>query len=346
MLGVTLLVEHTGGRGVHLWAPLAGRLRAGVMAALLQRLLAAAGTPAAGIKAEVLPAPDDAPELHAQVIALPLSVHRQTGARSLLSVADGATLGSELRALLTIPGNAPQHLAELVEPPSAPPDPASVAQSSARGEPPSARGEPIEPPRPSSSVIEQEAARTVAAARAANRPDREEFGGSVERVLDGCALLRHLEHKAQATGHLDHGERLSLLYSLGHLGPPGERAVHALIAPCRDYDPVETERQIKKMSGLPIGCARLRQKHATPELLPQCSCDFGVAQRRGGYATPLLHALGFKRDWKKELQRRREVDRELRDPAARPTLGVRVEPVPKEEERGVTLACAPPHEWA
>lgn len=83
-----------------------------------------------------------------------------------------------------------------------------------------------------------------------------------------------------------------------------------------------------------------------PELLPQCNCDFGVSQRRGGYATPLLHALGFKRDWKKELQRRREVDRELRDPAARPSLGVRVEPVPQEEERGVTLACAPPHEWA
>jgi len=110
--------------------------------------------------------------------------------------------------------------------------------------------------------------------------------GPVARVLAGCALLRHLGDKAAGSGHLAHPERLSLLYSLGHLGGAGEQALHAIIGRCANYDRAETDRQIAKLTGLPIGCTRLREKHATPELLPLCICDFGDVRRRGGYPTP------------------------------------------------------------
>ena len=50
-------------------------------------------------------------------------------------------------------------------------------------------------------------ATTVASARASEGPDAwAAFGVSVGRIMDGCAVLRHLANKAAAVGHLDHAQ--------------------------------------------------------------------------------------------------------------------------------------------
>ncbi len=174
--------------------------------------------------------------------------------------------------------------------------------------------------------------------------------------MDGCAVLRHLADKASAGGHLDHAERLSLLYSLGHLGEPGHRAIHGIIGGCHNYDPGETSRQISRLSGLPIGCARMRDKHATPEILPLCNCEFGPVRRRGGYPTPVLHAIGFRRSWRDTLRGRQRSRAEIRaqddvgvtaveeaglpqSPELEPDATANVEP-------GVHVAGVAPHLWA
>lgn len=163
--------------------------------------------PASGVRVERLPGPDAAPELHAQPMTLPLGVHLETGARSRLRWGNGIEVGPELDELFSGQANDPALLSRAV--PAAAP-----AAATARERAPAVDGVPTE------------------------------LGQAVERVMKGCALLRHLADKAAAVGHLDHAERLSVLYSLGHLGPQGERAIHTLIGRCRNYDAAETSRQI------------------------------------------------------------------------------------------------------
>ncbi|MGM0578211.1 MAG: reverse transcriptase domain-containing protein [Myxococcota bacterium] len=309
--GVEVLVEETGGRGVHVWCPLSEPVPADRLGRWLDALQASAGEPAEGIRVERLPATDDEPDLASQAMTLPLGVHRRTGDRSTLHHAHG-TVDDALAGLLSVETTPPSHVAM----PTAP-----VADG---------ESEP----------------HTVPAAL----PDWASFGVAVERVMAGCAVLRHLADKAATVGHLDHSERLSLLYSLGHLGKAGERAIHAIVGKCRNYDVRETDRQIRRLTGIPIGCRRLKQKHADGALEAACVCEFGDVRRRGGYPTPLLHAGGFRRRWKRILQGRDRVREEARQ-AERPPARAVTEPSPlprasDEEARGVLVRGIPPHDWA
>jgi group II intron reverse transcriptase/maturase len=332
--GFRILVEETGGRGLHLWLPFEGRPRADDVARVLASLRAEAGAPKDGIRVEALPAADDAPDLHVQSITLPLGLHLETGERSRLRWAHGPVVGADLRGLFEgRPNELPIRLDRV-------PDSVLVTETEPR------------------------AADAPAGALGQDLPAWSSFGAAVEHVMTGCAVLRHLARKAASVGHLSHGERLSLLYTLGHLGPNGHQAIHAIIARCNNYDAAETSRQIARLSGLPIGCARMREKHVTPELLPLCCCDFGDVAARGGYPTPLLHATGFRHAWRAVL-RRREEEARVRPPAL---VGVRAVPERSLGERpsarrdpsaqrpaatqvntsepGVLVRGAPPHEWA
>lgn len=305
--GWQVLREETGGRGVHLWFPVSTAIRARDMARSLALLERAAGAPADAVHVERLPGDDDAPELHQQAMTLPLGAHVETGARSRLSWVGGEEIRADLRGLFD--GRAGD--AALFASPV-------VTATSAGGEPERARTE---------------------------LPAWSSFGANVARVMEGCPVLRHLAEKAAATGHLAHGERLSLLYSLGHLGPPGEQALHAIIGACQNYSAPETSRQIARLSGLPIGCTRVREKHATQELLPLCCCDFGDVRRRGGYPTPLLHAAGFRRTWRDTLKDRRQVEARVREEGI-PGVVAAPEESLAAPEPGALVRCAPPHEWA
>lgn len=318
--GWTVLIESTGGRGAHVWVPLATRVRADDLARALDALLREAGMPADGVQIERLPGPDAAPDLHAQPMTLPLGVHLETGARSRLRWSTGGPGSKDVEVAADLEGLFAGHANE-----------ASLFSQTA-------------PARPD--------VRESAGPAKAAPPPLADLAQGVAKVMAGCALLRRLAEKAAGVGHLDHAERLSVLYSLGHLGPPGERAIHALIGRCQNYDPAETSRQIARMTGLPIGCTRMREKHATPELLPLCCCDFDDARRRGGYPTPVLHAIGFKRSWRDVLRGRRDAEARVRERGVTGVLAV-TEDQPAEllpDERaasgGVLVKGAPPHEWA
>jgi hypothetical protein len=300
--GLELLLEHTGGRGVHLWLPIDGRVPAGLVADTLSHLLRVAGTPGAGVRVESLPGRDHAPDLREQAITLPLGLHPETRRPSHLVLADGTEVGEELLELGRVKPNDPSLLGDLE----------SVGRPDA--------------PLPEAKTTEL--------------PAWEELGAPVARLMGGCAILRHLAQKAAAVGHLSHAERLSLLYSLGHLGAPGERAIHAIIATCRNYDVLETSRQIAKLTGLPIGCTRLREKHGAEAT---CRCDFDDVRRRGGYPTPLLHAGGFKREWREILRERRIAETDEPDGVVAVTEEV---PDLPEPPTGTRVKGLPPHEWA
>ena len=300
--GLELLLEHTGGRGAHLWLPVDGKVPAGLVADTLSHLIGVAGTPGAGVRVEALPGRDHAPDLHEQAITLPLGVHPETGQPSHLLLSDGTAVGPELLELGRVKPNHPSLLGNL--------------DNHARTQAP------------------------LAEDRSEALPAWEDLGAPVARMMSGCAILRHLAQKAAAVGHLSHAERLSLLYSLGHLGAPGERAIHAIISTCRNYDVLETSRQIAKLTGLPIGCTRLREKHGTEAT---CRCDFEEVRRRGGYPTPLLHAGGFRREWREILRERRLAETE--EPGGVVAVAEEV-PDAGPPSAGTLLKGVPPHEWA
>ncbi len=328
------LLEDTGGRGFHLWLPLRDRVGVDAVHSCLTALCRTAGSPADGVTIEILPGPAHAPETHSQVIALPMGVHPVTQQRSRMHWLSGREVAPDLLALLDAPLNPPHQLLGRGIP-------ARTADAPARSAPtPQSSLQPVSP---------------TASEVAAALPDWLVFGEEVHKLMTGCGLLSHLAQKARAVGHLTHAERLSVLYSLGHLGESGEQAIHAVVSPCRNYDPKETARQIAKLGGIPIGCSRLREKHAiTDELRAQCGCSFSVQRLRGGYPTPLLHIGRFRRTWLEVLRGRKAA----RSGPTAPRIPVVVEDIPsaitpadlqsldEPTSDGLRLQTIPPHEWA
>lgn len=300
-LGMRVLLEQTGGRGMHVWFPLQDPLPADELAQALRRLVSLAGRSADGVTVEIFPGQDDAPELANQAMALPCGKHSGTGNPSRLWWFDGAEIESDLSGILM-------------------------------GEPiPVAAFAPLVPaPLP----VETSGLGQVGTAT----PDWSQFGKQVAGVMDGCSILRFLADKAAAVGHLNHAERLSILYTLGHLDSGGTRAIHAIVGKCRNYDVRETDRQIQKLTGLPIGCVRLKEKHPLPPDVEPCRCEFGNVAKSGGYPTPVLFAGGFRRQWREVLRGRRETAF-----LPRPTEGVVAVEVEPEADLPKLL---PPHRWA
>lgn len=352
--GWAALVEETGGRGMHVWIPIAGRPRADGVARALDALRAEAGRPREGVRVESLPSPDDAPDLSTQAITLPLGVHLETARRSTLRWAHGVEAALDLRGLFEERWTEPAVL---------------LAHAAIRPVPVTGGGEPTEGLAAAAEGLAAAAEGRATSAKAppVALPIWTGFGAGVGRVMDGCAVLRHLAEKAASVGHLGHPERLSLLYTLGHLGQNGAQAIHAIIGRCGNYDAAETSRQIAKLTGLPIGCTRMREKHATPDLMPLCCCDFGNVAARGGYATPLLHASGFRHAWRAVLRGRAAAPTRPVEPGAVRAVpepfpearaaGIADEPAAmtpadasppagRTDEGGVLLLGTPPHEWA
>jgi len=111
----------------------------------------------------------------------------------------------------------------------------------------------------------------------------------VNRLLSGCKVIQYLVNKARETHYLDNAERITLLYTLGHLGEEGKSFLHQAISHCINYDYEHTERQIRKMKPFPISCPRIRQKHEDFALELGCNCSFKLPPK--GYPSPILHVF-------------------------------------------------------
>jgi len=125
-------------------------------------------------------------------------------------------------------------------------------------------------------------------------PTKETGSPLVESLLSGCNVVNYLVKKARDTHYLDNSERVTLLYTLGHLGQEGKDFLHETISNCINYDYNFTEKKIRKIKPCPISCARIREKHEDIALELGCNCHLKIPPR--GYPSPVLHA--FKRGQK------------------------------------------------
>lgn len=135
---------------------------------------------------------------------------------------------------------------------------------------------------------------SYAPGRQFQKPDTD-AGKLVNRVLSGCMVIRYLVNKSRDTHYLDHSERITLLYSLGHLGEEGKSYLHKVISNCINYDYEYTQRQIRKRKPFPISCARIREKHESFALELGCDCTFKLPPK--GYPAPILHAFKDGHTW-------------------------------------------------
>ena len=83
-MGATVMLEETGGRGLHVWVGTADPVPADAMAEWLDRAIASTGQPAEGVTLERLPGRDAEVDLHEEAMTLPLGCHLETGRRSEL----------------------------------------------------------------------------------------------------------------------------------------------------------------------------------------------------------------------------------------------------------------------
>jgi group II intron reverse transcriptase/maturase len=111
----------------------------------------------------------------------------------------------------------------------------------------------------------------------------------VESLLSGCNVVNYLVNKARDTHYLDNSERVTLLYTLGHLGKEGKDFLHETISNCINYDYNFTEKKIRKLKPCPISCARIREKHEDIAMELGCNCHFKIPPK--GYPSPVLHAF-------------------------------------------------------
>lgn len=155
-----------------------------------------------------------------------------------------------------------------------------------------ARIEPVDPQRLEDWLLEQNVRDKL--------EDLEQRYPTCHKLLQRCLILRHLFEKAQAVRHLQHVERVSLLYSFGHLGEEGIHFLHAIIGLCYDYDPAITAKYIEKRRGFAISCPRLREKHGDLLSGAPCQCFFQKIPH-DGYPTPLLHVMTGKQIFSDDL---------------------------------------------
>ncbi|MCW3134923.1 MAG: CRISPR-associated primase-polymerase type A1 [Methanophagales archaeon] len=117
----------------------------------------------------------------------------------------------------------------------------------------------------------------------------------VQSVLSGCNVINYLVNKAKETHYLNNSERVTLLYTFGHLGQEGKDFLHKVIGNCINYDYDYTEKKIRKMKSFPISCPRIREKHEDIALDLGCNCDLRIPP--GGYPSPVLHAFKQPKAW-------------------------------------------------
>lgn len=111
---------------------------------------------------------------------------------------------------------------------------------------------------------------------------------SIQKVIQGCPVLRFLVNRAKETKDLNHYERLVLLYTLGHLGDKGKRYIHYVMSHCLNYNFHITQRWCNRLQYSPISCPKIRDwlSNITPAI--GCYCEFKLPE--GGYPSPVLYA--------------------------------------------------------
>ncbi len=162
-------------------------------------------------------------------------------------------------------------------------------------------------------------------------------------TLQGCAILRAIADKAHRLGHLMPMERTTLYESLFVL-PMAELIGGFGILLARSGGlPPDMRTRLQNCARLPIGCTKIRSRHA--QLLNGEACDCRFHHLRAGiYPTPYLHALQISdlKDYRLILQRGVAAIKIAKGPPSRPPAKAHP-PAPPKTPAPATQSPSPAH---
>ena len=269
-LGIPSLLEDSGYKGRHIWIFLAEPVEAAVVRQFGTLFLGAHPLESTDLHCEFFPKQSSTGSGIGNLIKLPLGIHRRTGRRSRLLLADGSVDPDPFGTLRDVRKVSRATLYDVIvvlksrqQPPASQPAPwegEEVAPAPAAPQPPT--------PPPVWTAADFE-----------THPE-------VSHLLRRCAVLAELKKKVERHRRLSHDEQVVLIHSLGHSNA-GVLAVNYLFDACVDVAP--EARLQSALSGNPISCPKIRKRipHITGQV--ECNCSFDFAPDR--YPTPRLHLM-------------------------------------------------------
>jgi len=112
------------------------------------------------------------------------------------------------------------------------------------------------------------------------------LSSEIEKVVNGCVVLRELGERCTKSNNIHHNERHLLACTFGHMGEEGRAFVHYLLKNAENYSQPITNHYLDTLMKRPMGCEKIgRDLHVT-ELAEKCKCVFSL--RIGQYRSPLL----------------------------------------------------------
>jgi len=274
-LEMPALLEDSGYKGRHLWVFLQEPIEAGIVRQFGSLFIAAFPLESMDLHAEFFPKQSTAGAGIGNLIKLPLGIHRRTGRRARLLLADGSPdpdpFGT-LREIRRLPRETLFRVIVSLKSRPTMPVPAPFAPEEPETQPPMPL--PLPPaPAPAWTVADFE------------------INPEISQLLRNCAVIAALKEKVLKHRRLAHDEQVVLTHSLGH-SSAGVLAVNYLFDSCVDVP--ATARLQTPLSGNPISCPRIRKRipHVTGQV--DCNCSFESAADQ--YPTPRLHLATLPRD--------------------------------------------------
>lgn len=282
-IGLFLLPEFSGFKGLHFWALADEPIPAKHWRAIGQWLLERIDAPPRELHWELFPKQDRVePQGLGNLVKIPLGVHGRSKQRSYFLATDTfkpfPDQGEGFRAhpkltregfksllgRLTLAGVAEEAACEPLPPAS----PEIVAL---------ARAGQAEPATPEPDLSLQ-----------VRIPLPSRFPAEVENLLSGCRVLWDIVSRAMTGSALDPAESHVLVYVFTILGEEGRIALHQILNQAPGYSPDEVNRAIRAVPPNAISCQKIRRLLPGLSLNVGCGCEFRVPL--GGYPSPVIHA--------------------------------------------------------
>lgn len=282
-VGMELLVESSGYKGLHLWAfsdfPVPARHWRLLGRWLIDELR---GMPAE-IHAEVFPKQEVvAKDGLGNLVKLPLGIHLASGRRSLFlergsckpwPVQDDAVAAvqtitrsefEEILGRMTVAGVRLKNAAE------------SAERDAAEADEPAAKPQDSLP----------DTGRAMGLQVKMRLPER--FTVEIEQVLAGCRPLCAIVSRAVQEHSLTPECRHVLVYIFSTMGEEGKVFVHQVLNQLTDYDSDRVNAEIKAVPPTTMSCGKVRKYLGELAAQSGCNCQFRLPQ--GCYASPVAHA--------------------------------------------------------
>lgn len=116
----------------------------------------------------------------------------------------------------------------------------------------------------------------------------ERFTIEIEKILSGCRPLYEILSSVIVEGRIEAGWRHVFIYIFSTVGEEGKVFVHQVLNQLDGYDPDKINGEIRAVPPNTMSCNKVRKNLGSLALKVGCCCQFRLPE--GCYASPVVHA--------------------------------------------------------